>query len=174
MWRWFAIGNDGFWGRQCGSGGYGGGLYTVSELKARSLSSRNTLGDTTHHSSNHKCYMGHNWVGLRKAMVVWRMIWWMVYAKMPKCQIINGVKWCWNLSRWMGVSIATQRAKERENRTPDVKVMVKTINQPRLKLGGAVVPLEVLSGSTAQRGRSTLVSGFFADRLGAQFWGGNG
>ena len=40
------------------------------------------------------------------------------------------------------MSIATQRAKERENRTPDVKVMVKTVNQPRLKLGGAVVPLE--------------------------------
>ena len=39
------------------------------------------------------------------------------------------------------MSIATQRAKERENRTPDVKVMVKTVNQPRLKLGGAVVPL---------------------------------
>ena len=40
-----------------------------------------------------------------------------------------------------GMSRAFQRAKERENRTPDVKVMVKTINQPRLKLGGAVVPL---------------------------------
>ena len=39
------------------------------------------------------------------------------------------------------MSIATQRAKERENQTPDVKVMVKTVNQPRLKLGGAVVPL---------------------------------
>ena len=39
------------------------------------------------------------------------------------------------------MSIATQRAKERENRTPDVKVMVKTVNQPRLNLGGAVVPL---------------------------------
>ena len=38
------------------------------------------------------------------------------------------------------MSIATQRAKERENRTQDVKVMVKTVNQPRLKLGGAVVP----------------------------------
>ena len=40
-----------------------------------------------------------------------------------------------------GMSIATQRAKERENGTPDVKVMVKTVNQPRLKLGGAVVPV---------------------------------
>jgi hypothetical protein len=40
-----------------------------------------------------------------------------------------------------GMSIATQRAKERENRTPDVEVMVKTVNQPGLNLGGAVVPL---------------------------------
>ena len=39
------------------------------------------------------------------------------------------------------MSIATQRAKERENRTPDVKVMVKIVNQPWLKLVGAVVPL---------------------------------
>ena len=44
------------------------------------------------------------------------------------------------LGGW-GMSIATQRAKERENRTPDVEVMGKTVNQPRLKLGRAVVPL---------------------------------
>ena len=84
------------------------------------------------------------------------------------------------LDGW-GMSIATQQAKERENQTPDVKVMVETVKLGTLKLGGAVlplvravVPLEVLSGSTARRGGSTLVSGFFADRLGAQFWGGNG
>ena len=40
-----------------------------------------------------------------------------------------------------GMSIAIQRAKERKNPSPDVKVMVKIVNQPRLKLGGAVVPL---------------------------------
>ena len=45
--------------RQCGSGGYGGGLYTVSELEARSLSSQNTLGDTTHNTNK----IGLNWVG---------------------------------------------------------------------------------------------------------------
>ena len=55
--------NDGFWGRQCGSGGYGGGLYTVSELKARSLSSRNTLGDTTHNTNK----IGLSWGGFVKA-----------------------------------------------------------------------------------------------------------
>ena len=44
------------------------------------------------------------------------------------------------LSGW-DISIAIQRAKERKNPSPDVKVMVKTVNQPRLKLGGAVVPL---------------------------------
>ena len=39
--------------------------------------------------------------------------------------------------------IANQHAKERKNRTPVGKVIVKTVNQPRLKLGGAVVPLEL-------------------------------
>ena len=36
------------------------------------------------------------------------------------------------LDGW-GMSIATQRAKERENRTPDVKVMVKTVKRDKLK-----------------------------------------
>ena len=65
------------------------------------------------------------------------------------------------LGGW-GMSIASQRAKERENRTPDVEVMGKTVKLGTLKLGGAVVPLvravvplEVLSGSTARRGGST-------------------
>ena len=40
----------GFASRQCGSGG-SGWLYTVSELEARSLSSLNTLGDTTHNTN---------------------------------------------------------------------------------------------------------------------------
>jgi len=40
-----------------------------------------------------------------------------------------------------GMSIASQRAKEHENRTPNVEVMSKTINQQKLKLGGAVVLL---------------------------------
>ena len=39
---------------------------------------------------------------------------------------------------------------------------------------GAVVPLVVLSGSTAWRAVVPLVSGFFTDRNGARFWGGNG
>ena len=34
------------------------GLYTVSELKAQSLSSLNTLGDTNNNSNNLKCKMG--------------------------------------------------------------------------------------------------------------------
>ena len=46
--------NDGFWSTQRGSGGYGGGLYTVSELKSPSLSSLNTLGDTNHNSDKLK------------------------------------------------------------------------------------------------------------------------
>ena len=57
------------------------------------------------------------------------------------------------------MSIATQRAKERENWTPDVKVMFKTVKLGRLKPGGAVVPLGwpvvplvALSGSTAWSG----------------------
>ena len=64
------------------------------------------------------------------------------------------------------MSIATQRAKERENRTPDVEVMGKTVKLGTLKLGGAVVPLGravvplvVLSGSTAWRDGSTACVG---------------
>ena len=54
-----------------------------------------------------------------------------------------------------GMSIATQRAKQRENRTPDVKVMVETVKLRTLKLGGAEVPLVELSGSTVWWGGST-------------------
>ena len=49
------------------------------------------------------------------------------------------------------MSIATQRAKEHENRTPDVEVMGKTVKLGTLKLGGAEVPL-VMGGSTARVG----------------------
>ena len=35
-----------------------------------------------------------------------------------------------------GMSIATQRAKERKNRTPDVEVMAEMVNCTRLFLGG--------------------------------------
>ena len=52
-------GNDGLWSTQCINGGQGGVLYTVSELEARSLSSRNTLGDTTHNTNK----IGLSWVG---------------------------------------------------------------------------------------------------------------
>ena len=79
------------------------------------------------------------------------------------------------------MSIATQQAKERENRTSDVKIMGKTVKLETPKLGGAVVPLGravvplvVLRGSTAWRAVVPLVSGFFTDQIRAQFWGGNG
>ena len=52
-------GNDGLRSTQCGNGGLGCGLYTVLELEARSLSSRNTLGDTTHNTNK----IGLNWGG---------------------------------------------------------------------------------------------------------------
>ena len=52
-------GNDGLWSTQCRSRESGGGLYTVSELEARSLSSRNTLGDTTHNTNK----IGLSWGG---------------------------------------------------------------------------------------------------------------
>ena len=65
------------------------------------------------------------------------------------------------LDGW-GMSIATQRAKEHENRTPGAKVMAETVKLGALKLGGAevpfgraVVPLVELSGSTAWWGGST-------------------
>ena len=66
------------------------------------------------------------------------------------------------------MSIASQRAKERENRTPDVEVTLKMVKLRMLKLawavvplGRAVVPLVVLSGSTARRGGSTARVGIF-------------
>ena len=45
---------------QCRSRGQGGGLYTVLELEARSLSSRNTLGDTTHNTKK----IGLSWLAM--------------------------------------------------------------------------------------------------------------
>ena len=39
------------------------------------------------------------------------------------------------LDGW-GMSIASRRAKERKNQTPDVKVMVKTVKLGRLNQGG--------------------------------------
>ena len=81
---------------------------------------------------------------------------------MPKFQKFDGFKWCLTYVYGWGMSIATQRAKERKNRTPDVKVMVETVKLGTLKLGGAevplgraVVPLVELSGSTAWWGGST-------------------
>ena len=51
--------NDGLWSTQCINGGQGGVLYTVSELEARSLSSRINLGDTTHNTNK----FGLSWGG---------------------------------------------------------------------------------------------------------------
>ena len=44
------------------------------------------------------------------------------------------------LGGW-GMSIASQRAKERENRIPDAEVMMKMVKLGMLKLAWAVVPL---------------------------------
>ena len=60
-----------------------------------------------------------------------------------------------------GMSIASKRAKERQNRSPDELVMGKTVKLETLKLGGAVVPLVALSGSTARRGGTTARVGIF-------------
>ena len=61
------------------------------------------------------------------------------------------------LDGW-GMSIATQRAKERQNRTPGAKVMAEMVKLGTRKLGGAEVPLGrvvvlLVSGSTAWNGR---------------------
>jgi hypothetical protein len=45
------------------------GLYTVSELKARSVSSRNTLGDTTHNTNK----IGLSWGG--------GSVWWTILCE---------------------------------------------------------------------------------------------
>ena len=67
-----------------------------------------------------------------------------------------------------GMSIASKRAKERQNRSSDELVMGKTVKLGMLKLGGAVVPLGwavvplmVLSGSTTRRDGSTARVGIF-------------
>ena len=57
-----------------------------------------------------------------------------------------------------GMSIASKRAKERQNRTPGAKVMAEMVKLGTLKLGGAVVPLgravvPLVSGSAAWTGR---------------------
>ena len=51
--------NDGVLRRNAEVEGKVDGLYTVSVLKARSLSSRNTLGDTTHNTNK----IGLSWGG---------------------------------------------------------------------------------------------------------------
>ena len=53
------------------------------------------------------------------------------------------------------MSIATQRAKERKNQTPDVNAIGKTVNQAKMKLGGVVVPLG--RGGSTVCGASALV-----------------
>ena len=84
------------------------------------------------------------------------------------------------LGGW-GMSIASQRAKERENRTPDVEVTLKMVKLRMLKLaravvplGRAVVPLAELSGGTTRGAVVPLVSGFNIARNGARFCGGDG
>ena len=71
---------------QCGSGMM---AIHVSELKLSSLSSRNTLGDTSHNSNKLK----QNWVklGWRKCMVgkPMRKWWWWLMKKQPSLSIRN-------------------------------------------------------------------------------------
>jgi hypothetical protein len=120
-------------------GGSGVGNVEV-ELKSPSLSSRNTLGDTNHNSNNLKCNGDQNGLGCGSR-------WWYCgsYGGRPRqtCQILkilmesNGVGTY--LDGW-GMSIAIQRAKERQNRTPDVKVMAQKVKHCWLKFPGVGHP----------------------------------
>ena len=77
-----------------------------------------------------------------------------------------------------GMSIASQRAKERENRTPDVEVTLKMVKFRMLKLAWAVVPLgwavvllAELSGGTARGGGCTAHVGIrHSMKRGAILW----
>ena len=80
-----------------------------------------------------------------------------------------------------GTSLAFQRAKEHSNRSSGVKVMVETVKLRRLKLGGAevslgrpVVPVEMLSGSTASATGSTAGVGKILRIGSGRNMGGNG
>ena len=71
---------------QCSSGGFGGELYTVSELEARSLSSRNTLGDTTHNTNKNLVKLGWRKCMVGKPMRKW---WWWLMKKQPSLSSLN-------------------------------------------------------------------------------------
>ena len=101
--------------------------------KKSSLSSQNTLGDSNHNSNNLKCKGEQNWLGCGSR-------WWLCgsYGGSPRqrCQSAKnlmesngdgGIFMGW------GMSIASKRAKERQNQTPDELVMDKTVKREMLK-----------------------------------------
>jgi len=94
--------------------------------KQLSLCRRNTLRDSSHNSNNHICNGDQNWLGCVSR-------WWKCrrYGGGPRqtCQISENMMesndGCSIFLRW-GMSIASKRAKERQNWTPDELVMAKT------------------------------------------------
>jgi hypothetical protein len=104
--------------------------------KQPSLSSRNTLGDSSHNSNNHICNMDQNGLGYGSR-------WWQCgsYGGSPRqrCQSSKNLMESNDVVGIFvgrGMSIASKRAKERQKRTPDELVTVKTVKHGRLSCQG--------------------------------------
>ena len=94
--------------------------------KQPSLSSRNTLGDSNHYSSNHICNGEQNWLDCGSR-------WWLCrrYGGGPRktCQIFENLmesNAVGGIFAGRGVSRASKRAKEHQNRSSDELVMTDT------------------------------------------------
>ena len=97
--------------------------------KQPSLSNRNTLGDSNHYSSNHKCYKEQNWLGCGGR-------WWLCGgcggSPRQRCQSSKNLMESngdGGIFVGRGMSRAFQRAKEPENWTSDELVMDKTVKR---------------------------------------------
>ena len=105
----------------------------VSELKARSLSSQNTLGDSSHYSNNLKCYGVQNGLDCGSR-------WWLSGPRrrcqnsqnLMKSNDVGGIF----LGR--GMSRASKRAKEHSNRSSERKVVMKTVKKADAEISGNV------------------------------------
>ena len=69
------------------------------------------------------------------------------------------------------MSIASKRAKERKNRTPNVEDMAKIVELMLLKLGGAVVPLGRAVVPLCSGKSSDLIMGWTWGGPNSNFWG---
>ena len=105
--------------------------------KQASLSSLNTLEDSNHNSKNLKCYKEQNWLGCGR-------LWWFCGgcggSPRKRCQsskILMDSNGDGSIFVGSEMAIASKRAKERQKRTPDELVMVKTVKHGRVNSQGS-------------------------------------